>query len=97
MKLRLRLTYNTNEFEDFKEKQVQANTNDWFSDYEIMFREVVVDIPDDFQLTEKQYKDALYLKKLNKAENRVEEKKKELHQAEEVVKNMLALPAEIVD
>jgi len=63
----------------------------------VYFKEVVVDIPDDFKLTETEFNKAVHLKNLSIAEREVEEKRDQLYRAEEVVKNMLAFPAEKTD
>lgn len=92
MKLKLHLYYNAfgSDFHNFKGLTIQAKTNDYDSEYEVVFKTVVVDIKD-CSLTEKEYKDAYYLKKLSAAELEVEKKRKELHLAEETVKNMMAI------
>ena len=56
-----------------------------------MIREVTVDLPDDLIPSDEEYKRLLYLHELSSAEKQVEIKRDELTQAEEIVKNMLAI------
>lgn len=96
MKLKLNLYYSafSCDLDDFKNLKIEAKTNDYESDYELRFKTVTVEIPDDLGLTEKEYKAAFYLKHLSMAEQKVIEKRDELYRAEEVVKNMLAIEHE---
>lgn len=93
MKLKLHLYYNafSIDSERFNDLEIEAETSDFDSDYKIRFKTVTVEIPDNLELTEKEYKDAFYFKHLSLAEQEVQKKRDELHRAEEVVKNMMAI------
>lgn len=96
MKLEVKLVYSA--YSDFENKKLHASSFfDDDIDGEVSVRKVTVEIPDDAELTLKEFNDAHYLKRLTAAEREVRRKRDELFRAEEVVKNMLAIPAEIVD
>jgi len=93
MKLKLNLQYSSfhSDYDNFENLKVEATTSDYNSEYHITFKTVTVEIPDDVGLTEKEYKQAFYLKHLSAAELEVQKKRDELTRAEEVVKNMKAI------
>lgn len=95
MKLELRLTYST--WENYNTRSLQASTSSTLSDYEILVKTVTVEIPDIIDMTEKEFDDAQYMKRLSDAERKVEKKRRELNEAEEIVKNMLAISVEVSD
>jgi hypothetical protein len=94
MKLTLNLVYKT--YIDYENRELIVTPTEYESDYDIIVRCVTVDIPDGIDLTEKEFNYAVQLRELSVAEKEVEVKRRELHKAEEIVKNMLALPAEII-
>ena len=97
MKLNLNLYYDCfqSDLDNFKHIEINAKTRDYETDYELVFKSVVVEIPDDIGLTEQEYKKAYHLKHLSAAEKDVMEKRDALTRAEEVVKNMLALEVDV--
>lgn len=62
-----------------------ANTN------KIKIKTVTVNIPDDLEISKREFDKAVHLSRLSEAERRVEIKRDELTNAEEVVKNMMAI------
>ncbi len=95
MKLELNLFFYV--WNDWEKRELHADTSKSDSDHRLALKTVTVEIPDGIDFTETKYQEAQYLKGLSVAEKRVEEKRKELYQAEEIVKNMLALPATVSD
>ncbi len=89
MKLELKLFYY--DWNDFKDRKIEAETVGYESDCRIKLKTVTVEIPDDIDLNETQYKKAVYFNKLGAAEKAVQAKRTELHILEEIVKNMLAI------
>ena len=89
MKLKLKLFYY--DWNAFNERKIEAETVGYDSDCKVRLKTVTVEIPDDIDLSESQYKEAVYFHKLSAAEKAVQQKRTELHIAEEIVKNMLAI------
>lgn len=95
MKLELNLYYSR--WDSAKNRELMAQTCGLMAEYHIPVKTVTVEIPDDVEFTDKQFNNALYHSQLTAAEKVVAEKMAELTKAQEVVKNMLAIPAEVVD
>lgn len=93
MKLKLNLYYSAFncDYDNFENLEIEARTGEYESDYEVRFKSVTVELPDNTGLTETQFKKAYYLKHLSLAELEVKTKRDELTRAEEVVKNMMAI------
>ncbi len=60
--------YNNSEFNP---KKVTVRSNEWVSEDELLFKEMVINIPDDILLTEKEWGKQSYLKNLSLAEQEV--------------------------
>ena len=56
-----------------------------------LIKEVTIELPDDTKPSQKKCAEIVYLWELGEAERVVEEKRRDLFQAEEALKNMLAL------
>ncbi len=89
MKLELNLFYY--DWNDYNERKIEADTCGYHTDAKVKLKTVTVEIPDDIDLNETQYKQAIYFNKLSAAEKAVQAKRTELHILEEIVKNMLAI------
>jgi len=89
MKLKLNLFFYN--WDDFKNRVLHAETGNFSSNYKMLLKTVTVEIPDGIDLTKTQYQKAQYLSKLSEAQKQVEKKRNELYEAEEIVKNMLAI------